>query len=335
MRDTTRATRSWLAPALLALLTLVAAGCGDSDEEAASTDTTTEEPAGSTEEGSESESESEEGSESESEEGSEGGGDAAALIEESETLAAIAEDGSITIGTKFDQPLFGQVDPTAGGEPVGFDVEIAKLIADRLGEAAGGDIEVEFVETPSAIRETAITDGTVDMVVATYTINDKRKDLIAFAGPYYVAGQDIMVAADDDSIGGVEDLAGKTVCSVQGSTSIENLREMAPEAELVEFDVYSKCADDLANGRVDAVSTDNVILVGLIDAEGDSFKLVDNPFTEEPYGIGVPKEDQAMRDFVNDALEEIFENGDWAEAYESTVGAVAESTPEPPEVDRY
>jgi len=332
MRGTTRVTRSWLAPALLVLLSLVAAGCGDSDEEAASTDTT-EEPAGSTEEGSE--SESEEGSESESEEGSEGGGDALAQIEESETLAAIVEDGSITIGTKFDQPLFGQVDPTAGGEPVGFDVEIAKLIVERIGEAAGGDIEVEFVETPSAIRETAITDGTVDMVVATYTINDKRKDLIAFAGPYYVAGQDIMVAADDDSIGGVEDLAGKTVCSVQGSTSIENLREMAPEAELVEYDVYSKCADDLANDRVDAVSTDNVILVGLIDAEGDSFKLVDNPFTEEPYGIGVPKEDQAMRDFVNDVLEDIFESGEWAEAYESTVGTVAETTPEPPEVDRY
>ena len=173
------------------------------------------------------------------------------------------------------------------------------------------------------------------MVVATYTINDKRKELIAFAGPYYVAGQDIMVAADDDSIGGVEDLAGKRVCSVQGSTSIENLREMAPEAELVEYDVYSKCADDLANERVDAVSTDNVILVGLIDQSNGEFKLVDNPFTEEPYGIGVPKDDQAMRDFVNDALEEIFESGEWAEAYESTVGTVAESTPEPPEVDRY
>ena len=320
-----REKRSWPLIALLAVLTLLTAGCGDSDDEAQTTDASDAPAASSTEEGSESEDASE----------GEGSGDAAALIEGSETLSAIVDAGTITIGTKFDQPLFGQVDPTAGGEPIGFDVEIAKLIVDRISEASGEEIEVTFTETPSAIRETAITDGTVDMVVATYTINDKRKDLIAFAGPYYVAGQDIMVAADDDSIGGVEDLADKTVCSVQGSTSIENLREMAPEAELVEYDVYSKCADDLANGNVDAVSTDNVILVGLIDAEGDSFKLVDNAFTEEPYGIGVPKEDQAMRDFVNDVLEEIFGSGEWAEAYESTVGTVAESTPEPPEVDRY
>jgi glutamate transport system substrate-binding protein len=328
--------RTWLILALLALLALFTAACGDDDDEdTAATDTTA--AAGETEQ-SESESESEMGgseSESESESESMGGGDAAALIEESPTLSAIAESGEMTIGTKFDQPLFGQVDPTAGGEPVGFDVEIAKLIVDRIAEAAGTDVEATFVETPSAIRETAITDGTVDMVVATYTINDKRKELVAFAGPYYVAGQDIMVAADDDSIGGVDDLAGKTVCSVQGSTSVENIREMAPEATVVEYDVYSKCADDLGNGRVDAVSTDNVILVGLVDQSNGAFKLVDNPFTEEPYGIGVPKDDQAMRDFVNDVLEEIFESGEWAEAYESTVGTVAESTPEPPEVDRY
>ena len=316
--------RSWLLVALLTLLAVLAAGCGDDDDEETTTAGTSA-PA-------------EETTESESEPASEGGGasgDAAALIEESPTLSAVVEQGTMTIGTKFDQPLFGQVDPTAGGEPVGFDVEIARLIVDRIAEASGTEIEAEFVETPSAIRETAITDGTVDMVVATYTINDKRKELIAFAGPYYVAGQDIMVAADDDSIEGVDDLAGKTVCSVQGSTSIENLRKMAPEAELVEYDVYSKCADDLGNGRVDAVSTDNVILVGLVDQSNGAFKLVDNPFTEEPYGIGVPKEDQAMRDFVNDVLEEIFESGEWAEAYESTVGTVAESTPEPPEVDRY
>ena len=306
--------RSWSLIAAFAVLTLLVAACGDGGDEAQSTDTT------------------DAGGETPSEEGS---SDAAALIEASETLSAIVDGGTITVGTKFDQPLFGQVDPTAGGEPVGFDVEIAKLIVDRISAAAGEDIEVAFIETPSAIRETAITDGTVDMVVATYTINDARKELIAFAGPYYVAGQDIMVAADDDTIGGVEDLAGKTVCSVQGSTSIENLREMAPEADLVEYDVYTKCADDLANGRVDAVSTDNVILVGLIDRSDGAFKLVDNPFTEEPYGVGVPKEDQAMRDFVNDALAEIFESGEWAEAYASTVGTVAGSTPEPPEVDRY
>ena len=298
----------WLV-VLVSLVALVAAGCGDDDDETGAGDevtTTTASPTETT---------------------GAGGG---AEFPEGSTMARIRDEGSITVGTKFDQPLFGLVDPRTG-DVEGFDVEIARLIAERIGP----DVEVEFVETPSAIRETAIQDGTVDMVVATYTINDARKEKIDFAGPYYVAGQDIMVAADDTSITGVEDLDGKRVCSVQGSTSIENVRTMAPQAQLTEYDVYSKCADDLRNGRVDAVSTDNVILAGLVAQSEGAFKLVDNPFTEEPYGIGVPKEDQAMRDFVNDVLEASFEDGRWAEAYESTVGTVVESTPEPPEVDRY
>ena len=313
-----KSNRTWWLVTLLSLLALVAAACGDDDEpsETASGSTASEAPVAG-------------GADGESSE-------AMSLIEESPTLSDVVDSGEMTVGTKFDQPLFGQVDPTAGGEPVGFDVEIAELIVEKIEEASGESIDVSFTETPSAIRETAIIDGTVDMVVATYTINDTRKEQIAFAGPYYVAGQDIMVAADDDSISGIDDLAGKTVCSVQGSTSIENLREMAPDVEdLVEYDVYSKCADDLANDRVDAVSTDNVILVGLIDQSDGQFELVDNPFTEEPYGIGVPRDDEAMREFVNNALEELYESGAWADAYESTVGTVVETTPEPPEVDRY
>lgn len=246
-------------------------------------------------------------------------------------MAGFQEAGKITVGTKFDQPLFGLKDPRSG-EVQGFDAEIAKLIAERIGP----DVTVEFVETPSAIRETALENGTVDMVVATYTINDTRKQKVDFAGPYYVAGQDIMVKVDDDSINGIDDLNGKRVCSVQGSTSIANVRQMAPQAQITEYDVYSKCSDDLRNGRVDAVSTDNVILIGQIDQYGsDQFKLVGNPFTTEPYGIGLPKGDSELRSFVNDVLDEIFANGEWAAAYERTVGSVGPETPEPPMVNRY
>jgi glutamate transport system substrate-binding protein len=296
--------------ALLAVLALVAAGCGDDDDSGEATGDTsaTGSPSGSPADDDDGDTEFPAGS----------------------TMARIKEAGKITVGTKFDQPLFGLKNPR-NDDVEGFDVEIAKLIVERIGD----DIEIEFVETPSAIRETAIQDGTVDMVVATYTINDTRKEKIDFAGPYYVAGQDIMVAADDDSISGIDDLNGKRVCSVQGSTSVENVREMAPDADITEYDVYSKCADDLRNGRVDAVSTDNVILVGLIDEAGDAFKLVGNPFTEEPYGIGVKKGDDDFRDFINDVLEDIFDNGDWAQAYEDTVGKVDENTPDPPSVDRY
>nr|MBA2436951.1 glutamate ABC transporter substrate-binding protein [Acidimicrobiia bacterium] len=240
--------------------------------------------------------------------------------------------GTITVGTKFDQRLFGQTNPRTS-EVEGFDVEIAKLIV----EAIGPDVEIEFVETPSAIREQAIVDGNVDMVVATYTINDARKERIDFAGPYYVAGQDIMVPAGNPlAIEGVDDLNGKRVCSVQGSTSIDNVREMAPQAEVTEFPLYTNCADAMRDGRVDAVSTDNVILLGLVEQYGsDLFEVVGNPFTTEPYGIGIPKGDDEFRTFVNDRLEEIYENGEWAEAYESTVGTVDDEVPEPPPVDRY
>ena len=248
------------------------------------------------------------------------------------TMAELAEAGSITIGTKYDQPGFGLLNPD--GVPEGFDVEIAKIVAGELGIAPE---DIEWTETVSANREPFIQNGQVDMVVATYTINDTRKQVVDFAGPYYEAGQDIMVAAGNpDGIQGPEDLAGKTVCSVEGSTPAQNIRDNFPEANLVTYDVYSKCADDLANGNVQAVTTDNVILTGLVAGNPDGFELVGNPFTEEPYGIGLAKGDDEFRTFINDVLEEAMEDGRWAEAWDRTAGAITgEEAPEPPAVDRY
>jgi glutamate transport system substrate-binding protein len=246
------------------------------------------------------------------------------------TMARIADAGSITVGVKFDQPGFGLKNPTSG-DVEGFDVEIARLIV----EAIGPDIDINFVESVSANREPFIEDGTVDMVVATYTINDARKQRIDFAGPYFVARQDIMVAADDDTITEVGDLNGKNVCTVTGSTSATNVAKAAPEANVTLFDTYSQCAEALGDGRVVAVTTDNTILAGLIQASDGAYKLVEAPFSDEPYGIGVKKDDDAFRDFINDRLEEIFENGDWADAFAGTLGAIGLDTPEPPEVDRY
>jgi glutamate transport system substrate-binding protein len=248
------------------------------------------------------------------------------------TMAELNEAGAITIGTKFDQPGFGLLNPD--GVPEGFDVEIGKLIAAELGIAAK---EIEWVETVSANREPFIQNGQVDMVIATYTINDARKQLVDFAGPYYLAGQDIMVAAGNpEGIQGPDDLAGKNVCSVEGSTPAQNIRDNYPEATLTLFDVYSKCADALTNGQVQAVTTDNVILTGLVAGNPEGFELVGNPFTEEPYGIGLTLGDTDFRNFVNDVLEESFENGSWADAWDRTAGAITgEEAPEPPQVDRY
>ena len=248
-------------------------------------------------------------------------------------MAELAEAGSITVGTKFDQPGFGLRNPQTQ-QPEGFDVEIAKIIAAELGIPEDG---IEWVETVSANREPFIQNGQVDIVAATYTINDKRKEVVDFAGPYYVAGQDIMVAkGNPEGIEGPEDLAGKTVCSVEGSTPAEKIRTDYPEAQLTTFDVYSKCADALANGQVQAVTTDNVILTGLVAGSNGAFELVGNPFTEEPYGIGLAKGDDEFRNFINDVLEQSFEDGSWAEAWDRTAGAITGTeAPEPPTVDRY
>jgi glutamate transport system substrate-binding protein len=262
-------------------------------------------------------------------------GEAAPTVEASpefaagSTMAELSEAGSITVGTKFDQPLFGLVGPD--GVPVGFDVEIAKIIASELGIEEDG---IEWVETISANREPFIQDGQVDIVVATYTINDERKQVVDFAGPYYQAGQMIMVLESNTDINGPDDLAGKTVCSAEGSTPAERIRTEYPDATLLPAGAYSECLEPLRNGQVDALTTDNVILSGFIDQNPDEFKLVGEPFSEEPYGIGLEKGDDDFRSFINDVLEESFEDGRWVEAWESTAGAVLE-TPEPPTVDRY
>jgi glutamate transport system substrate-binding protein len=249
-------------------------------------------------------------------------------FEEGTTMAALNEAGEITIGTKFDQPLFGLKGPD--GDPVGFDVEIGKLIAAKLGIEESG---ITWTETVSANREPFIQNGDVDIVVATYTINDARKEVVSFAGPYYEAGQDLLVLAGNKAkITGPDDLADKSVCTVSGSTSEKNIA--AYTTNIIATDTYSNCLGPLRSGEVDAVTTDNVILAGLADQNAGEFEVVGNPFTKEPYGIGLAKDDTEFRDFINDVLEESYEDGTWAEAWEATAGSVLE-TPEPPAVDRY
>ena len=249
-----------------------------------------------------------------------------------DAVAALREAGTVRVGTKFDQPLFGVQTPN-GVE--GFDAEVAKIIVNGIFEDDDPESHIEWIEAVSANREPFLQNDQVDMVVATYTINDERDEVVDFAGPYYVAGQDIMVMADNpEGIQGIEDLNTPdiTTCTVEGSTSLENLQEMAPEADILTFDSYSNCASAMSDGRAQAVTTDNVILIGLVDQSGGEFMLVDNPFTEEPYGIGVP-EGSELRCFVNDQLSQAFESGAWAEAWESTAGAVTGTTPEPPELN--
>ncbi|MBW3615532.1 MAG: glutamate ABC transporter substrate-binding protein [Actinobacteria bacterium] len=273
--------------------------------------------------------------------GDQGGGatadeKAAPKFEPGTTMDTLQKKGKIVVGVKFDQPGFGQNNP-ATGKVEGFDVEIAKLIAAGIfgGDAADAESKIEFKESVSKNREPFIQNGEVDMVIATYTISPTRKEVVDFAGPYFVAEQDIMVKKDDNTIKGVSDLNGKKVCTAKGSTSEKNLRAKAPNADVTLFDTYSQCAEALTDGRVVAVTTDNTILAGLVQASNGAFKLVKAPFSDEPYGIGIKKGDDAFREFINGRLEEIFDNGEWAEAFEATLGKIGLETPQPPKIDRY
>ncbi|MGZ8803928.1 MAG: glutamate ABC transporter substrate-binding protein [Microbacterium sp.] len=248
-------------------------------------------------------------------------------FEEGTTMATLAEAGSITIGTKFDQPLFGLMGPS--GTPEGFDVEIGKIIAAQLGIA---EEDINWVESVSANREPFIENGEVDIVIATYTINDARKEVVSFAGPYYMAGQSILVLADNEDIQSEDDLVGQPVCSVTGSTPAANLEELG--AEVLLTDTYSNCLEPLRNGTVVAVSTDNVILAGLAAQNEGEFKVVGEPFTDEPYGIGLALDDMDFRMWINDVLEASYEDGTYEAAWNSTAGTVLPFI-EPPAVDRY
>ena len=248
-------------------------------------------------------------------------------------VQALKAKGKITIGVKFDVPLFGLKNPT-NGQIEGFDVEIGKLIAKAIYGTADG--KIEFVEAVSKNREPFIQAGQVDLVISTYTINDARKAIVDFAGPYYVAGQDILVKKGNATIKGVADLGGKKVCSVTGSTSLKNVQEKAPTADLsIVFDKYSLCVEALKDGRVEAVTTDNIILLAFVSDAPNDLQLVGNAFTTEPYGIGLKKGNTELRSFVNDVLDASYKDGSWAKAFDATVGKSGQKAPAPPKVDRY
>ena len=250
-------------------------------------------------------------------------------FDEGTTMATLNESGSVKIGVKFDQPGIGYKDPAKGDTPEGFDIEVGKYLASKLGIDADS---IEWVEAVSANREPFLQNGTVDVVIASYSITDKRKEVVGQAGPYYVTGQQLLVAKDDDSIKGPEDLAGKGVCSVDGSTSIKTVQEKygaAPKPA----GTYSECVQALLNGTVDAVTTDGAILLGYAAENPDELKVVGDAFSEERYGVGFKKDDTEMCNFITDSLQEMIDDGTWQDAFDATLGQSGNEAPEPPKLD--
>jgi glutamate transport system substrate-binding protein len=255
-------------------------------------------------------------------------------LPEGSAAKKIQSAGKLRVGTKFDQPGFGK--RSLSDEPQGFDIEVAKLVAKGIfGDNIDG--KVEFVEAQSRVREEFIEQDKVDIVVATYSITDERKKRVDFAGPYLIAGQGLLVKKADNSINGPGDLAGKKVCSVDGSTPLKRIKEQAPEAnyDLV-FTAYADCVEALKDGRIDAVTTDDQILLGYAAEDPDKIKVVGKPFSQELYGIGLKKGDKDFRTFVNDQLDKAFKDGSWSKAYADTIGTKTGATvPAAPALDRY
>ncbi|MHA7210889.1 glutamate ABC transporter substrate-binding protein [Arthrobacter sp. MDT1-65] len=215
---------------------------------------------------------------------------------------------SLRIGIKFDQPGLGYDE---GGSYSGFDVDVAKYVAGELGVT---EENIEFVEAPSANRENLLSNNQVDMIFATYSITDTRKETVDFAGPYFVAGQDLLVPTDSD-IAGPEDLEGKNLCSVTGSTSAQKIKDQYPGVQLVEQPGYAECVTAMGGGQIDAVTTDDIILAGLAaqEANAGKFKVVGNTFSEENYGVGLPKGSDRCED-INAAITKMIDDGAWEEA---------------------
>ncbi|MET8505280.1 glutamate ABC transporter substrate-binding protein [Streptomyces sp. NPDC004787] len=252
-------------------------------------------------------------------------------LPDSATWNRAKKRGRLVVGVKEDQPYMGEKDP-ASGTYSGFDIEIARMMAASLGFDPAG---ITFRTIASANRETALQNGQIDYYVGTYTINDKRKKLVGFAGPYYQAGQSLLVRTDEDDIHGPADLAGKRVCSAAGSTPYQRIQKDYPRAELVAYDTYSVCVDNLLTYQVDAVTTDDTILMGYAAKVPDELKLAGTPFSKEPYGIGVPRTDTALRFALDDAIAAHEKNGDWKKAYDATLGLSGVPAPAPPAIDRY
>jgi glutamate transport system substrate-binding protein len=250
-------------------------------------------------------------------------------LDGSPTFDAIKDRGKVIIGVKEDQPNLGYLDVTTN-ERTGFDVDIARWIAASLGY---DEEDIEFKAIASANREQALVNGDIDYYVGTYSITDKRKEQIDFAGPYFVTGQGLLVRADDDTITSEADLGpDTTVCSATGSTPIQNIRENYPDVPTEEFDLYSACVEALINGDVDAVTTDQAILIGYAALYPDEVKVVGEPFTEERYGVGIQKGDDVLREHINT----MFEDGGtvWEEIFERNLGDSGTKVDQP-EVDRY
>jgi glutamate transport system substrate-binding protein len=250
-----------------------------------------------------------------------------ATVAGSTWASAVKQRGTLRVGGTDTGPLFSLKDP-ATGKVTGFDAGLSQMLARYIVGQPSTQLTITTVDT----RETLIQNGTVDAVFATYTITPARAKKVAFAGPYYESGDAIMVKADNNSINSVQDLAGKTVATEANSTAVLALQKAVPSAKPLLFQEDAQCVAAVQQGRADAYVLDQGILIS--DASTNpAVKVVGTPFTQEPYGIGLPLNDPSAKQFVNAWLQKIEADGSWAKLWKATIGTVVHGdAPAPPQI---
>ncbi|MEM5326102.1 glutamate ABC transporter substrate-binding protein [Paraburkholderia sp. JHI2823] len=244
------------------------------------------------------------------------------------TMEAIQKKGKFVVGTSLDGPGFSMLNPTTN-KAEGFEIDIARQLARKL---TGSEDNVEFVPVLSANRFAFVQTGRVDISLATATINDERKKIIGFAGPYYLAGQDVMVGKNS-GIQNLSDLNGKSVCVVTGTDSAVNLLKVAPKAEIHSLTDEKSCAEAVSDGRFAALTDDGAVLVPFVKLQPDRLRLLGKPFTKEPYGVVVKHDDVQFRNWINGELEAMIKSGQWQRMYDRDLKDFGEA--QVPTIERY
>ncbi len=250
---------------------------------------------------------------------------AAAPVVEKNVIPDIKARGKLIVGVKFDQPLFGMNNPISK-RVEGLDADFARAFAKAL---LGSEDKVELVEAVSANRVPFLQEDKVDLVIATMTVTPDRRKQIDMSDTYYLAGQRLLVPKGSP-IKSVDDLAGKTVATNQGSTSETQLVAKAPTCKPLLFKGYSQGFEAVKNGQADALTTDDAILFGFVATAPDKFEVVGPQFSSEPYGVGIKKGKPDLTAFVNAELAKMKADGRWQAIYDKNIKPVSKVAMTPP-----
>ncbi len=231
-------------------------------------------------------------------------------------LAAIKKDGKIKIGVFSDKNPFGYVDEN--GEVQGYDVYFAKRIAKDL---LGSEDAVEFVYVEAANRVEYLKSGKVDIILANFTVTEERAEQVDFALPYMKVALGV-VSPEDDLITDVEQLNGKKLIVVKGTTAETYFGENYPDIELVKFDEYQEAYDALLDGRGDAFSTDNTeVLAWALQNKG--FKVgVESVGSLDTIAPAVQKGNTELLNWINEEIEGLADEQFFHKDYEETLAPV-------------